>query len=149
MRANFDISKPGREWIYNFWVKMQTFIRYVHCHMVSQHRNANGFCCTLRCANRKESQKLNFAKCQGRGHGGVIIFFSLFYVSCNFKRIFFQKIDEHFLVHWNIDRHFSMPKFYYIKIFAIFCDLHGHRQSQMLFYHLQYKFAKQICVQHI
>ena len=59
--------------------------------MVSQHRNANGFYCTLRCANRKESQKLNFAKCQGRGQGGVIIFFSLFYVSSNFKRIFFSK----------------------------------------------------------
>ena len=48
--------------------------RYVHRHMVSQHRNANGFCCTLRCANRKESQKLNFAKCQGRGQGGSYLF---------------------------------------------------------------------------
>ena len=52
--------------------------RYVHRHMVSQHCNANGFYCTLRCANRKESQKLNFAKCQGRGHGGVIIFLTYF-----------------------------------------------------------------------
>ena len=30
------------------------------------------------------------AKCQGRGQGGVI-FVSLFYVSCNFKRRFFSK----------------------------------------------------------
>ena len=59
--------------------------------MVSQHRNANGFYCTLRCANRKESQKLNFAKCQGRGQGGGHNFLSLFYVSTNFKRIFFEK----------------------------------------------------------
>ena len=70
---------------------LHTHTRYVRRHMVSQHCNANGFCCTLRCANRKESQKLNFAKCQGRGQGGVIIFFSLFYVSSNFKRIFFSK----------------------------------------------------------
>ena len=31
--------------------------------------------------------------------GGGHNFFSLFYVSCNFKRIFFQKIDGHFLGH--------------------------------------------------
>ena len=65
--------------------------RYVRRHMASQHRNANGFCCTLRSANRKESQKLNFAKCHGRGQGGGIIFLAYFTFQPISRGCFFEK----------------------------------------------------------
>ena len=62
------------------------------------------------------------------GHNGHN-YFSLFYVSSNFRVIFFKTSTNTFLGYQNIDRHFSMAKFYSMRIFPIsFFDLHTNRQ---------------------